>query len=243
MSVIAHTPTNLITDPREALERPAKYLGFLGMAWICCLVLSAIVAAKIFDIGPFSFSVAVLIYPFTYIFSDIFTEVYGYRQSRRIVWTGLALMVFVSIAEWAFVQVPPGRDYTDNEAFRTIFSSAPLITAASIAAFWSGEMTNALILAKMKIWTRGRHLWLRTTTSTLGGELMDGLVFYFTAFGLTHTYPTATILNMCLSTAAFCSLYEFAATPITYKIVNFLKRAEGLDVYDHGTDFNPFRVL
>lgn len=240
--IAAANTTRLITDPEEALAVNSRYLGILGMAWVSALMLSIVVAAKTFDVGPASFSVAVLIYPVTYIFSDVFTEVYGYRQTRRIVWTGLALMMFASLVLYLCVRVPPGRDYPDNEAFKSIFASSPLIAGSAILAFWCGEMVNSFIMAKMKIVMQGKRLWMRTTSSTLAGQLTDNFVYFFMVFAITGMWPLATTLNLWVSTALFCTAYEFLATPMTYRIIHFLKRAEGMDVYDRGTNFSPFTL-
>jgi uncharacterized integral membrane protein (TIGR00697 family) len=232
----------LITDPTLASKQHFKYLDLIGMIWICCLMLSTFPASKIFDLGPFQFSVGVLIYPFTYIFADVFTEVYGYRQTRRIVWTGLLMLFFSSIVLRAMVGVTPSRDYTDQQAYEVVFGQSALLTLAVMMCFFCGEITNSYVLAKMKIRMNGKWLWARATLSTLAGQLIDNFIFYLVAFGLTGTFPPATLINLWLSTVAFCTIYEFVMTPLTYKICNFLKRAEGLDVYDRGTNFNPFSL-
>ena len=238
----AANDTMPITDPDLALQANAKLLPYLGMVWISALMVNIAVAAKLFDLGPASFSVAVLFYPVTYIFSDIFTEVYGYRQTRRIVWAGLVMLFFASMAFYACVWVPPSQNYADDAAFRAVFSTSPLISAAAIVAFWAGEMTNSIILAKMKIWTGGRLLWARTSLSSLGGQFVDALAYYFIAYGFSDAMGVGAILNLCVSTALFCMAYELLATPVTYRIIAYLKRAEGMDVYDRGTTFNPFSV-
>lgn len=229
-------------DPERALQMHTRYLGLIGMAWASFLIVSILVAAKIFTIGELEFSVAVLSYPFTYIFADIFTEVYGYRQTRRIVWTGLGIVLLVSLLLAGMVAIPPAQSYAGQDAFETIFSAAPLLTLACIAAFFFGEITNSFVLAKMKIATRGRHLWARTTSSTVAGQLIDNLTFFGLAYAMTDIYDSAPFINVALATAAFCAVYEFLMTPVTYRIVAALKRAEGMDVYDRGTNFNPFRI-
>ena len=231
---------NLITDPVLAGKRHFKYLDIIGMVWISCLMLSTFTASKIFDLGSFQLSVGVLVYPFTYIFADVFTEVYGYRQTRRIVWTGLVMLFFASLVLRAMVGVPPSRDYPEQQAFATIFGQSSLLTLATMACFFCGEVSNSYVLAKMKIKTGGKWLWLRATLSTIAGQLVDNFIFYLVAFGFNGTFPAATLVNLWLSTVAFCAIYELVMTPLTYKICGFLKQAEGLDVYDRGTNFNPF---
>src|SRR3984957_11533935 len=174
--------SNLITDPILASKQHFKYLDIIGMVWICCLMLSVIPASKIFDMGPCEFTVGVSIYPFTYIFADVFTEVYGYRQTRRIVWTGLWMMVLSSIVLRAMVGVAPSHDYADQKAFETIFGQSTTLTIATVACFFCGEITNSYVLAKMKIGTNGKWFWLRAVLSTLAGQTIDNFIFYFVAF-------------------------------------------------------------
>lgn len=234
-----HSPAS-ITDPFVALDCPKKYLTYIAMAWIACLIVTILTATKIFDLFEFQLAAPALIYPITYIFSDLFTEVYGYRQTRRIVWMGFALFVFTAASTTIMVAIPPSPDYTDNAAFAAVFGGTPLIVTAEIAAFYFGEMANSYVLAKMKVWSHGKRLWTRTVGSTIVGQVTDNFLFYFIAFGITATYPASTLVNMWLSTAAFCIAYEALATPITYRVIRFLKKAEGMDVYDTKTNFNPF---
>jgi queuosine precursor transporter len=232
----------LLHDPAAALRAPTRYLGLCGMAWISFWLLSILTAAKLFSFGGLEFSVAVLAYPVTYIFSDIFTEVYGYRQSRRIVWSGMAIVALLAVILAGMVAVPPSQGFTQQAAFAAIFASAPAMTAAAILAFFAGELSNSCVLAKLKLRTQGKHLWLRTTSSTAIGQFVDNFTFFSVAYILSDAYDGVSFWNVALATAAFCTAYEFLMTPVTYKIVAFLKRAEGLDVYDHGTHFNPLRL-
>ncbi|MFY9287507.1 MAG: queuosine precursor transporter [Alphaproteobacteria bacterium] len=233
----------LITDPLLASKQHFKYLDIIGMVWICCLMLSTFTASKIFNVGIFEFSVGVLIYPMTYIFANVFTEVYGYRQTRRIVWTGLVMLFVASLILYAMVNVPPSDHYTDQKAYETIFGQSALLTFAVMVCFFLGEITNSYILAKLKIKTNGKWLWLRAVLSTALGQLVDNFFFYGIAFGLTGTLSATTLVNLWLSTVVFCTAYEFLATPATYAICGYLKRVEGLDVYDRGTNFNPFALF
>lgn len=231
-----------VQDPQIAFQMHTRYLGLIGMAWASFLIVSILVAGKLFTFHGFEFSVAILSYPFTYLFSDVFTEVYGYRHTRRIVWTGLAIMMAVSVLIYAMVRIPPSPSYPDQDAFAKIFGAAPFMSISCIIAFFCGEMTNSFVLAKMKIVTKGKHLWARTTSSTAAGQLVDNTTFFTLAYFTTHVYDGVPFWNVALTAAASCALYEFMMTPLTYKIVNFLKRAESMDVYDRGTNFNPFKI-
>lgn len=229
-------------EPEVALQRPTRYLTICAMAWLGFWLVSILTATKLFQIGGLEFSVAVLAYPITYIFSDIFTEVYGYRQSRRIVWSGMLIVLLASLLIGLMVAVPPSASYHDQLIFARMFSTAPGITVAAILAFFVGEMTNSFIMAKLKLLTNGRHLCLRTTSSTAFGQFADNLVFFCAAYALSSAYDSVSFWNVAMATAGFCTLYEFAMTPVTYKIISFLKRAEGMDVYDRGIIFNPLRL-
>lgn len=231
---------NPVTDPNTALRSRTKYLDIIGIVWISCLLLTIILGPKMIDVGPFKFSVGVLFYPITYIFSDVFTEVYGYKTTRRIIWMGFFILIFTAILTSLALAIPSSSIYQDSAAFQIIFTPVPIFAAVAIVSFWAGEFINSYIMAKVKIITGGKYLWMRTTSSTVAGQTIDNFFGYFLAFSFTGEYSTTTLINLWLSTVAFCSLYEFIATPITYKIVSFLKRAEGLDVYDYGTNFNPF---
>jgi uncharacterized integral membrane protein (TIGR00697 family) len=232
----------LITDPFKIRDAHHKYLDLMGMVWVTFLIIATITSAKTFDIGPFSFSVAVICYPITYIFADIFTEVYGYKKTRRIVWTGFCCLIISTLVPYAYAHVPPSPSFTDEAAFKTIFQSSPVLALAVVMCFFAGEFSNSYVLAKMKIFQNGRHLWLRLVASTLVGQTADNTVFYSVAWLLGGFYSLLELPNLIISTVIFCTLWEFLATPITYRIVAFLKHAEGLDIYDRGTNFNPFAV-
>jgi uncharacterized integral membrane protein (TIGR00697 family) len=229
-----------ITDPKLIKDVHHKYLDILGMVWITVLVTTLLTAAKTFDLGPFSFSVGVIFYPVTYIFADIFTEVYGYKKTRRIVWTGLVCLLIGSVMSYLYSIVPSSPSYTDNAAFNTIFHNSPVFALVSVATFFIGEFSNSYVLAKMKIVTKGKHLWLRLLASTALGQTLDNGLAYLGAFLFAGYFSWHQLPNLIFSTVAFCTAWEFLATPVTYKIASFLKKAEGLDIYDRGTNFNPF---
>ncbi len=232
-----------VTDPIEASNRPYKYFTIIAMAWVTALIVANLAVSKAIMIGSFDTFVVILIYPITYIFANCFTEVYGYRQTRKVIWSGLFIMAVVGfIVMPIFVNYPPHPEYLDNESFRTVFGNAPLYVLAGLCAFFSGEITNSYVLAKMKIWTKGKYLWSRTISSTLFAQMVDNLVYFTIAFAITQAFPFPLLVKMWASTVFLMVMYEIFATPLTYKIIVFLKKAEGLDVYDKGTDFNPFKI-
>lgn len=218
-----------------------RHYEWLVHAYVVVLLISNLVGQKPTQIGPFVLSGAQLLFPITYIFSDIFTEVYGYAGSRRAIWVAFFASLLMGLFGLVMVWIPPAPDWpgVNQRAFEIVFGTAVRGILASLAAFWVGEFVNSFILAKMKLWTGGRHLWARTIASTMGGQLVDSLIVTFGFFAF--TLPVKTILVMAGSGYLFKVCYEAAMTPVTYFVVNFLKRSEGVDVYDEGTDFNPFR--
>lgn len=230
------------TDPTKISERHHKYLDILGMIWVALLVVATFTCGKSFDIGPMAFSVATIFYPITYIFADLFTEVYGYQKTRRIVWTGFFCLILVTLIAYLYSFVPPSSEYPDNDAFITVFRASPILAFAVICGFFAGELTNSYVLAKMKVKTQGKHLWARMIGSTLVGQFADNTVGYSLAFLLGGFFTLQLLPNLILSTVIFCVLWEIIALPITQRVVVWLKKAEGLDIYDRDTDFNPFKL-
>lgn len=216
-----------------------KYLDHLINIFVVVLIISNLVAPKLVAIGPFRLSGAQILFPITYIFGDIFTEVYGYSASRRAIWTGFlasALLAFMGIT---IVALPPAPEWKNQEAFEIVFGFVPRIVVSSLIAYWCGEFANAFVMARLKVITHGKMLWVRTIGSTAVGQLVDTAVVITLAFA--GTVGPAEILNLIFSGYSGKVLYEAAATPLTYLVVNKLKKAEGIDVYDTNTDFNPFR--
>jgi uncharacterized integral membrane protein (TIGR00697 family) len=218
-----------------------KYLDMLVSAFVAVLLVSNIVAPKFIAIGWFRLSGAQLLFPITYIFGDIFTEVYGYAASRRAIWNGFLASALLAIIAGIVVALPPSPDWPHQQAYETVLGMTPRIVVASLLAFWAGEFANSFVLARMKVLTSGRHLWMRTIGSTAVGQLVDSVVVMFVAF--LGVASLSDILRAIVSGYLGKVLYEAAATPVTYWVVNRLKRAEGVDVLDRDTDFNPFRVL
>jgi len=224
-----------------ALERPAHHFRFfdtLVVMFVTVLLISNLIGPKICALGPFRISGAQLLFPITYIFGDIFTEVYGYAGSRRAIWLGFFGSALMAAFGMLVVWLPPAPDFKDQVAFATVFGFVPRMVAASLAAYWAGEFANSYVLARMKVWSKGRALWSRTIGSTVVGQLVDSIVIMVLAFGWKESWGT--IVNLIFSGYLGKVLYEAAATPVTYFVVNKLKRAEGVDVYDVSTDFSPF---
>lgn len=216
-----------------------RYYDNLVHVFVVVLLVSNLVGPKICAIGPFRIAGAQLLFPVTYIFGDVFTEVYGYSASRRAIWIGFFASALLSLMGLLAVALPPAPNWHDQTAFAKVFGFVPRMVAASLAAFWAGEFTNSFVLAKMKLWTGGRALWTRTIGSTVAGQAVDSTIVMALAFG--GTLPLSLIANLILSSYLGKVLYEAAATPFTYLVVNFLKRREGVDAFDRNTNFSPFR--
>lgn len=232
---------------RDARLSSFRFYDLLVHMFVVVLLISNLVGQKICAIPLFTLhgepwvanvSGAQLLFPITYIFGDIFTEVYGYGASRRAIWLGFFACAILSLFGLVIVAIPPAPDWPHQAAFEAVFYNVPRFIVASLVAFWLGEFTNSYTLAKMKIWTDGKWLWTRTVGSTVTGQLVDTTVLILIAFGGRTSWST--MLNLIISGYLAKVLYEALATPVTYLVVNKLKRAEGVDVYDRDTDFNPF---
>jgi queuosine precursor transporter len=215
-----------------------KYLDPAITLFVVVLIISNLIATKFFAIGPLRISCAQMLFPITYIFGDIFTEVYGYSASRRAIWYGFFACFIMVVISYCAVIIPPAPEYKDQAAFETIFKPVGRIVAASLLAYWCGEFANSFTLAKLKLLTKGRHLWTRTIGSTVVGQAVDTTVVMFAAFYGTRSLRV--ILSLIVSGYLIKVAYETLMTPVTYLIVNTLKRTEGVDHFDYGTNFNPF---
>ena len=215
-----------------------RYYDLLVHVFVVVLLISNLVGQKITAVGPFRVSGAQLLFPITYIFGDVFTEVYGYGASRRAIWIGFFASALLAVMGLVAVWLPPAPGWDNQAAFATVFNFVPRLIAASLIAFWCGEFANSFVMAKMKLLTKGRYLWTRTVGSTVVGQAVDTSVVMVLAFGGSLT--SGLIANLIVSGYLGKVLYEVAATPLTYWIVNFLKRREGVDTFDANTDFNPF---
>jgi uncharacterized integral membrane protein (TIGR00697 family) len=218
-----------------------KYLDTFITLFVVVLVITNVIAPKFFVVPLFGLtlnvSVAQLLFPITYVFGDIFTEVYGYSASRRAIWYGFFALSLFALLSYLAVIIPPAPGYKDQPAFYTIFHQVWRIAAGSMIAYWCGEFSNSFTLAMLKIFTRGRYLWTRTIGSTVVGQAVDTTVVIFFIF---YDQPLGTIFNLILSGYLFKVAWETLMTPVTYKIVAFLKRTEGVDYFDYGTNFSPF---
>ena len=204
-----------------------RYYDFAMAAFVAILLLSNLIgAAKVSEIA--------------YVLGDVLTEVYGYGRARRVVWAGFAAMVFMAFMSAVVVALPPAEGWRGQTAYEEVFGITPRIVMASLAAFWIGEFANSYVMARMKVWTQGRLLWTRTIGSTIVGEGLDSLIFYPLAFA--GVWPAKLLLAVMASNFALKVGWEAALTPLTYRIVGWLKRAEGVDIYDIGTDFTPFTL-
>ncbi len=227
--------------------RSYKYYDLILGAYVCVLLCANLIGpakmstVPVPGIGSVTFAAGVLFFPISYFFGDVLTEVYGYARDRRAVWAGFAALAFASFMATVIVHLPPADFWKDKQpAVAAVFGSTPRIAAASIVAFWCGSFVNSFVLAKMKLWTRGRWLWTRTIGSTACGELVDSGLFYTLAFAGVMT--PAEVLTVTATQYVFKTSWEIVATPLTYKLVGFLKRAEQEDYYDRDTNFTPFSL-
>jgi queuosine precursor transporter len=233
----------------EALgARPLRYFDFVMAAFVTILLLSNVLGAgkvatiRLPGIGDWPFGAGILFFPIGYVLGDVLTEVYGYARARRCIWAGFAALLFMAFMSWVVVALPPAADWKGQAAYEQIFGQVPRIVLASIAAFWAGEFANSFVLAKMKLWTRGKYLWTRTIGSTVVGQGVDSMIFYPLAFIGAAGWTNDLVVKVLFTQWALKVAWEALLTPATYAVVGFLKRREGIDVYDAGTDFTPFRA-
>jgi hypothetical protein len=227
-------------------ERRLRYFDFVMAAFVTILLLSNVLGAgkvavvTLPLVGDWPFGAGILFFPISYVIGDILTEVYGYARARRCIWAGSGALLFMAFMATVVVALPPSPDWQGQAAYEQVFGQVPRIVFASILAFWAGEFANSYVLAKMKVWTEGRHLWTRTIGSTLVGQGIDSIIFYPLAFY--GVWENSTLLIVLLTQWALKVGWEVLLTPVTYAAVGFLKRREGVDVYDSQTDFTPFKA-
>ena len=231
-----------MTSPNDAVREPPgrgwRYYDLAVALFVAALLTANIIAVKLIVLGPLILPAAVVIFPVSYILGDILTEVYGYRYARRAIWLGFVANLVAVLAIYVAGRLPAPVFWQDQAAYETILGFTPRLLLASFVAYLVGEFANSTILAKMKVWSRGRHLWARTIGSTIVGQGLDSLVFIGIAFSGRMAVPELAIA--ILSQWLFKSLYETVATPLTYAVVNALKRSEGVDTFDVDTNLNPF---
>ena len=223
-----------------------RYFPYVMAAFVAILLLSNLIGASkpsyvtLPNGVQWSFGAGVLFFPVSYILGDVLTEVYGYANARRVIWTGFAALLFMAFMAAVVVWLPPAADWPGQEAYEFVFGNSWRIVAASMVAFWAGEFANSFVLAKMKVWTQGRLLWTRTIGSTVVGQGLDSLIFYPLAFWGLAGWPVEQLWQVVLSQWAIKTAWEAILTPVTYLVVGTLKRREGAEVFDTDTNFSPF---
>lgn len=257
----AHSPLARI-DGQSGARRHFRYFDYVMTAFVVILLLSNLIgAAKQAQIalpllGTITFGAGVLFFPVSYIIGDVMTEVYGYANARRCIWAGFFALLFMVMMSVVVVNIPAAPDWAlasasymvvgkevtapNQAAYYAIFGQTPRIVLASVVAFWAGEFVNSFVLARMKILTAGRFLWTRTIGSTVFGQGVDSALFYPLAFLGVAGFTTQTVITLAVTQWIIKTLWEAVLTPVTYLVVGFLKRREGVDVYDDNTDFSPF---
>lgn len=233
-------PPCIIVNMQIQGARGFRFYDIVMALFVAVLLICNVASTKFLVFGPFTFDGGTLLFPLSYIFGDILTEVYGYRKSRRVIWIGFFSAGVMAVTFQIVGALPPAPGWDLQDAYMSILGMTPRIVVASLIAYFAGEFSNSYILAKMKIFTRGRWLWTRTIGSTLVGEGVDSLLFVLIAFW--GVFPLELVSAAALSNYVFKVGFEVLATPLTYGVVSFLKRAEGVDVYDYDTNFNPFLV-
>jgi len=222
---------------KEGGER-SLYYDYLLALFVAVLLISNIASSKILILGPFTFDGGTILFPVSYIFGDVLTEVYGYRRARRVIWAGLFATALMALVLTAVGRLPAAENWTHQASYDAILGQTPRIVAGSLVAYWAGEFSNSYLISRMKVWTGGRFLFLRTIGSTLVGEGVDTLLFVVIAFA--GVLPGSLLVTIIVSNYVFKVLFEAAATPFTYLFVNGLKRREGVDHFDRGISYNPF---
>ena len=239
---------NFLKSKKVQTNRNYKYYDLIMAAFVAVLLCSNLIGVhKVSSVnlpfyGEYIYGAGVLFFPISYLFGDILTEVYGYARSRKVIWAGFGALIFASLMAFVVTSLPAAKTMSpeQQQAVNLIFGQTPRIVLASLTAFWMGEFVNSFVLAKMKLLTQGKNLWMRTIGSTVLGEIADSLVFYPIAFY--GTWSNEQLISVMIGNYFIKVLWEVLATPFTYLIVGFLKRAEREDYYDKDTDFNPFSL-
>jgi queuosine precursor transporter len=233
-------------EARELRGAHFRYFDFVMVAFVVDILLSNVIGAEkrsylnLPVIGPWPFGAGILFFPISYLIDDVLTEVYGYARARRAIWAAFAALLFMAVMEWTVVHLPVAPGWTGQEAYIRVFGSGWRIILASMSAFFVGELLESVVMAKMKIWSSGKHLWMRFWGSTIAGEGVDSLIFYPLAFYGMADWPVSALGEVMLSQFILKVSWEIILTPLTYAVVGWLKKREGVDVYDVGTNFTPF---
>ena len=233
-------------DGAAVAPRQFRYFDYVMVAFVTILLLSNLIGAgkrAVVDlplIGPWPFGAGVLFFPVSYVIGDVLTEVYGYAHARRCIWAGFVALLFMVFMSVVVVALPPDAGWTGQAAYEAVFGQTPRIVFASVFAFWAGEFVNSYVLARMKIWTQGRMLWTRTIGSTVFGQAIDSALFYPLAFLGAVGWTPGQVAAVALTQWVIKVTWEALLTPVTYAVVGWLKRREGVEVFDTATDFSPF---
>jgi queuosine precursor transporter len=233
-------------DAKALSGRRFRYFDFVMAAFVTILLLSNVLGAgkvaviNLPGVGAWPFGAGILFFPISYVIGDVLTEVYGYAHARRCIWAGFAALLFMAFMATVVVALPPAGTWTGQQSYEAVFGQVPRIVLASIVAFWAGEFANSFVLAKMKLWTRGKHLWSRTIGSTFVGQGIDSLIFYPLAFWGADGWTNGLVVTVLFTQWALKVGWEVILTPVTYVVVGFLKKREGVEVFDRDTDFTPF---
>ncbi|MEL6111389.1 MAG: queuosine precursor transporter [Pseudomonadota bacterium] len=250
---MTRSPTSSSPVSSEAVNAGAahqfRYYDFVMAAFVAILICSNLIGAaklvqffeaKIFGFDVGVFGAGILFFPLSYVLGDVMTEVYGYARARRIVWAGFAAVGFMALMSLVVVAMPPAPGWDNQPAYEAVFGVTPRIVFASMVAFWAGEISNAFVMARMKVLTQGKMLWTRTIGSTVVGQGVDSLIFYPVAF--LGIWTTQQVITVLITNYLLKVIWEVVLTPVTYAVVGALKRAEGVDIFDRETDFNPFTI-
>jgi len=247
MSGEVHQPVEIV-EASTLHDKPLRSFDFVMAAFVTILLLSNVLGAgkvatvNLPGIGDWPFGAGILFFPIGYVIGDVLTEVYGYARARRCIWAGTAALVFMAFMAWVVVALPPAADWGGQASYEAVFGQVPRIVFASITAFWAGEFVNSYVLARMKVLTGGKHLWSRTIGSTIAGQAVDSLIFYPLAFWGAEGWTNALVIKVLVTQWVLKVSWEVLLTPFTYVVIGWLKRREGIDVYDERTDFTPFRT-
>ncbi len=241
---MADPPGVVAVDAATLGERRLRFYDFAMSAFVVILICSNLIGAgkpavaTLPVVGAVKFGAGILFFPLSYVLGDVLAEVYGFARARRCVWAGFAASLFAAGMSWVVVALPPAADWNGQAALATVFGQVPRIFLASITAFWAGEIANAAVISRMKVWTAGRMLWTRTIGSTVVGQGVDSLIFYPLAF--LGVWDAGLVLQVLVTNYALKVLWEVILTPVTYRIVAWFKAAEGIDVFDRGVAYDPF---
>jgi len=220
-----------------------RYFDFVMAAFVTVLLLSNLIgAAKLTSVSlggrEWVYGAGILFFPLGYVIGDVLTEVYGYARARRVIWVGFCALLFMAAMSWVVVKLPPADGWHGQAAYEEVFGLVGRIVLASITAFWAGEFVNSYVMARMKIWTAGKMLWSRTIGSTVVGQGVDSMIFYPLAFW--GVWSPQQVFTVMVTNWMLKVLWEAMLTPVTYAVVGLLKRGEGVEIFDIGTDFTPF---